>query len=473
MPKVLIILGGPEVSFDSARLLEKCPADIVVSGEGEETLREILSQKEPGKIKGITYRDDHRIITNPPRGKLNLSAIPFPYSESNIPANKIIYYESSRGCPSSCGYCLSHGEKPVRFLPTERVFADLDFFIKLRVTQVKFTDRTFNCDKKRANQIWNYIMDNDNGYTNFHFEVSANYIDDFESSCLTRAPSGLFQFEIGIQSTNPETLKLINRDMELPNAIENIKKLTSHKNIHIHLDLIAGLPLEGYERFKESFNTVYGLNPDMLQLGFLKLLKGSALREKATELGIVYNDAPPYEVLYTNDISYDEIKNLKSIEAMLDMLYNSGNFKKSLKYVQGFFDSPFGFFEAFSQHWKSQGFHRVSKSLPTVYEIFYLFAKPFCDARVLANYIKFDWYSSGNQKNLPLVFHESIEEDPKNVDAFYKSTGESKRYPIKKFDFNAATDDLTPFPVYMLFKYIGKPRPGSQKKYVDVRVLYG
>jgi radical SAM superfamily enzyme YgiQ (UPF0313 family) len=467
---VTVILGGPEVSFDGAKILGEYPADIIVSGEGEETLREILSGAELAEIKGITYKTDaNEIITNPPRQKLDLSAVPFFYNENNLPENKIIYYESSRGCPFSCGYCLSHNEKPVRFLPLARVFNDLDFFIKNRVTQVKFTDRTFNCDAKRALQIWQYLIENDNGCTNFHFEVSADLLNDESIKQLKKAKDGLFQFEIGIQSTNPETLKLTNRTANTAAAIENIKKLKTCDNIHIHLDLIAGLPAEGYKRFKESFNTVYAQYPDMLQLGFLKLIKGSQLRENADEYGIVYNETPPYEVLSTNAITYEELKNLKSVEQAVDLLYNSGNFKKSLKYVQGFFASPFDFYEAFSQYWRKNGFHRASQGLPILYEIFCTFSQPFCDAKILTNYIKFDWYGSGNQKTFPLPLYEATEENPETINALYKATSKSKRFPIKKFDFDVESND--PQPVYLLFEHIGKPRPGSQKKYVAVQKL--
>ncbi|MCL2605279.1 MAG: B12-binding domain-containing radical SAM protein [Defluviitaleaceae bacterium] len=479
-PKIKIILGGPEVSFDASQLLAECPADIIVEGEGEETLREILSQTDLNEVKGITFKDGGgHVITNPPRKKLSLSDIPFPYVNHvtpsaeyrtpyvpNLPANKIIYYESSRGCPSSCGYCLSHNEKPVRFLPLERVFDDLDFFIGQRVTQVKFTDRTFNYDKKRAFKIWEYLIANDNGYTNFHFEVSSDMLEDDAFGLFRQAPDGLFQFEIGIQSTHPETLRLINRQTQTESAIEKIKKLKSFENIHIHLDLIAGLPAEGYMRFAQSFNDVHALEPDMLQLGFLKLLKGSRLRSDADKYGIVYNESPPYEVLYTNHISYDELATLKSIEQMLDMLYNSGNFKTTLPYVQSFFDSPFRFYEAFAAYWKSRGLHRSSRSLAAVYEAFAVFAQPFGDTRVLANRLKYDWYMSGNQKSLPLPLCAELEEDPKVISELYKSTGASKRFPMKRFDgFLFGTLHT----VYVLFEYIGKPRPGSQKKYVRTR----
>jgi radical SAM superfamily enzyme YgiQ (UPF0313 family) len=459
IPDVTVILGGPEVSYDAEQVLEQTPADIVVLGEGEETLRQILTDKPLCMIKGIIYRNENnQIITNPLREKLFVSDIPFPYNEENLPQNKIIYYESSRGCPFSCGYCLSFNEKPVRFLPLRRVFADLDFFIKHRVTQVKFTDRTFNCDKNRALLIWKYLIDNDNGYTNFHFELAADLLDDEILTELSNAPDGLFQFEIGIQSTHAETLKAINRNM-LPNRVtENIKKIKTHENIHIHLDLIAGLPAESYERFKESFDTVYDLSPDMLQLGFLKLLKGSTLRENAIKHGIVYNDHPPYEVLSTHDITYGELKNLKQIEKMVDLLYNSGNFTNTLSYIRPFFPSPFYFYESFAMYWQTQGFHRSSQNLYAVYEILAAFLEPFCDKDILANHLKYDWYNNGNQKNFPLPLCAFLEEDPKIINDLYKSTQKSKRYPIKKFTH--------PYHGYILFEYIGKPRPGSQKKYV-------
>jgi len=470
-PGTIIILGGPEVSFDAAQLFGECPADIIVEGEGEETLSEILSETDLYEVSGITYRDNEgRIITNPPRKKINLSDIPFPYGDKSLPENKIIYYESSRGCSSSCGYCLSHNDKPVRFLPLERVFSDLDFFIKQYVTQVKFTDRTFNCDKKRALHIWEYLISNDNGYTNFHFEVSADMLNGDALTLLKHAPEGLFQFEIGIQSTNPETLRAINRQTDSESVIKILGKLKALDNIHVHLDLIAGLPEEGYKRFAQSFNDVYALAPDMLQLGFLKMLKGSRLRADADQYGIVYNDEPPYEVLYTNHISYDELKILKSIEKMLDMLYNSRGFMNTLSYVQGLFDSPFAFLEAFAAYWVSCGYQRASQSLTTVFKILYTFLSPFCDDRILINRLKYDWYISGNQKKFPLSPCEAIRENMENINRIYKETGASKRFPIAGFDFNVITGE--PRAVYILFEHIDKPRPGSQTKNIRTQTFF-
>jgi len=475
LPQVKIILGGPEVSFDAADLLTHCPADIIVTGEGEEVLREILSGHALSQIKGVTYRaETGEVRANPPHRKLDLAVFPFPYNADNLPENKIIYYESARGCPFSCAFCLSHNEKPVRFVPLARVFADMDFFLTRRVAQVKFTDRTFNCDPDRALRIWRYINDNDNGHTNFHFEVAATLLDAAALELLGNAPDALFQFEIGIQSTHPQTLESINRDIHTRQAIDNINKLASRGNIHIHLDLIAGLPGEGYERFQESFNAVYCLAPDMLQLGFLKLLKGSRLREKAGDFGILYNDAPPYEVLCTRDISYDGLKSLKAIEQAVDTLYNSGNFKQSLKYVQGFFATPFALYEAFSRHWKSRGYHRASQSLPSVFKIFHAFAQPHGDANVLANLLKFDWYAAGNTKNLPWL-DAPTREDADKINSLYKESNTSRRLPIVKFDFDpTAEPEAIPRetePTYILFRYTGKPRPGSQKKYGEICFL--
>jgi len=481
MPDVIIIMGGPEVSFDAAVLLEKCSADIIVSGEGEETLCELLSHfktisynanvnnatTQLSKIKGITYRgQEGGIVTNLPREKLDLSFIPFPYNEKNIPENKIIYYESSRGCPFSCGYCLSRNEKPVRFLSLERVFSDLDFFITHKVSQVKFIDRTFNCDKDRALQIWKYIIDNDNGYTNFHFEISAEFLDDLAFNELKRVCEGLFQFEIGIQTTNIKTLETINRNSTISKLIENMEKLKSCKNIHVHLDLIAGLPDEGYQSFKESFNAVYALEPDMLQLGFLKLLKGSELREKSEEYGIAYDSCPPYEVLFTSNISFKEMDDLKTIENLVGLFYNSGNFKKSLKYIIRFFKDSFDFYEKFGFYWKENGYHKASQSLSTMFEILYEFSHSFCDEKILANLLKFDWYMGGNQKNPPFWLDKADNEDLEIINSLYKNAGMSKRFPIKKFDFDVEAEELEPHPVYVLFEYIGKLRPGSQKKSV-------
>ncbi|MCL2189613.1 MAG: B12-binding domain-containing radical SAM protein [Defluviitaleaceae bacterium] len=474
LPNTQIILGGPEVSFNAADVLQKCPADIVVVGEGEETLREILSGQALATVRGIVYRTEKgEIYTNPPREKSPMENLAFPYNIGNLPQNKIIYYEASRGCPFSCGYCLSHNEKPVRFLPLPRVLEELQFFLNRCVNQVKFTDRTFNCDRKRAMQIWQFLIENDNQHTNFHFEIAADLLDKDAIRLLRNAPEGLFQFEIGVQSTHEETLKHIQRDTNTQAAMLNIQALKECPTIHIHLDLIAGLPAESYETFARSFNAVYALMPDMLQLGFLKLLKGVALRENAEAHGIVYNDAPPYEVLYTRHISYQALTRLKAVESALDMLYNSGNFKQTLRYVQTFYATPFHFYEAFARYWQHNGYHRMSQSLATVCKIFTDFAQPMCNEKIFNNLLKFDWYAAGNQKNPPWL-DAPTKEDFEIINTLYKRGNTSKRCPIVKFDFDpreGACGNAPAVPVYLQFDPPVKPRLGAQIKNVNVTVV--
>ena len=476
LPSTLIILGGPEVSYDAEALLKSIPADIIVRGEGEETLNEILNENPLASIIGITYRNElGNICSTSPREKLNPHDMVFPYSDDNLPENKIIYYESSRGCPFSCGYCLSYNEKPVRLISLPQVKKSLDFFLTHRVKQVKFIDRTFNCDRNRAVDIWQYLIDNDNGFTNFHFEIAPHLLDESAFQCLTQAPEGLFQFEMGIQSTHEETLTIIQRETNTAMAIANIYRLGTLPTMHQHLDLIAGLPNESYAQFAQSFNAVFALKPDMLQLGFLKLLKGSDLRKNAENLGIIYHHAPPYEVLETPHMDYASLTRLKAIESALDKLYNSGHFKQSVPYIISFFSSPFHFFESFADFWKSNNYHHVSQSLVTMYEIFAQFALPLCNEWVLANLLKYDWHAAGNQKSLPIALLSPLEENAEQIAALYKSTNTSRRFPIKKFTLNPLSDERA-MPTnnevfHILFEPAGKKRPGAQNKTTRVTVL--
>ncbi len=287
--------------------------------------------------------------------------------------NKILYYEASRGCPYSCQYCLSALEKGLRFLNEDRVKSDLKFFLENNVKQVKFVDRTFNCNKKYAIMIWEYLIENDNGITNFHFEISADILDDSMINVLKKARLGLFQFEIGVQSTNDSTLSEIKRKTNLQKLFEKVKIVKELKNIHQHLDLIAGLPNESYENFKSSFNDVFNIYPEQFQLGFLKLLRGSGLRINAEKYGIVFKEKAPYEVLYTKDISYNEMCNLKGIEELVEIYYNSGKAINTLKYAINFFANPFDFFEAFNFYWLENDFEKVSHNKMKLYEIIYNF----------------------------------------------------------------------------------------------------
>ncbi|MBR2062791.1 MAG: cobalamin-dependent protein, partial [Anaerotignum sp.] len=308
MPNCMIGFGGPEVSYESENFLQENPAvDLVMRGEGELVFTKLLEYWDNGifadlsEIGSLTYRQNGEIRSTVQEEPLDLALLPFPYEAdfSDI-QNQIIYYESSRGCPYQCGYCLSSVEQGVRFVPLEKVLPDLQKFLDARVPQVKFIDRTFNCKKSHAMAIWKYLHEHDNGVTNFHFEITADIIDQEAIDYLKQVRKGLFQFEIGVQSTNPHTIKAINRNVDFEKLAGIVKQIKAGENIHQHLDLIAGLPYEDYESFGHSFNDVYDLEPEQLQLGFLKVLKGSLMHEKAAEHGIVYKNHAPYEVLYTN-----------------------------------------------------------------------------------------------------------------------------------------------------------------------------
>ena len=361
LPDVILWLGGPEVSYDAADVLRRLPeVDGVMMGEGEKTFAELLMHynkssrnqtKELAEIPGITYRRFSDVIQTEEIGEnewrpvMNLSDVPFVYHNMKDFENKIIYYESSRGCPFSCSYCLSSVDKCLRFRNLELVKKELQFLIDHKVPQVKFVDRTFNCSHNHAMTIWSYIMDHDNGITNFHFEVSADLLNEEELELMSRMRPGLIQLEIGVQSTNLETIREIHRTMRFGEVARIVKRIHSFGNIHQHLDLIAGLPFEDYESFERSFNDVYALQPEQLQLGFLKVLKGSYMEEHKEEYELAAKSLPPYEVLHTKWLPYDDILRLKGIEEMVEMYYNSRQFCHSLPYIIRLYESPFAFFE--------------------------------------------------------------------------------------------------------------------------------
>ncbi|MDS1030326.1 B12-binding domain-containing radical SAM protein [Bacillota bacterium LX-D] len=381
-PKVKILLGGPEVTYDPQEILtEHLSIDYIICGEGEETFQELLNHLILGQgnledIKGLVYRLDQRITVNQPRPLIQqLDKIPFPYLENmDSLTNKIIYYESSRGCPHSCTYCLSSTIKGVRFFSLPRIKKDLQFFLDARVQQVKFVDRTFNVKKSHCLEIWQFIAAHDNGYTNFHFEITGDLLDEEELNFLSKVRPGLFQFEIGVQSTCEETMEAINRQVDLQKLSKSIKRLLATPNIHLHLDLIAGLPKEGYTTFQTSFNQVYALQPHNLQLGFLKLLKGSAIREQQQLYNYLYKSTPPYEVLQNKFISYKEILALKNIEELLELYFNSGSFQFSLEFIcTNFYQSSFRFYEDLSNYWEHNGLYSLAHSQKELYKILLTF----------------------------------------------------------------------------------------------------
>lgn len=411
LPQIQIVLGGPEVSYDSSDILMKHPViDFIIRGEGEKTFFELVQyftehKKRLEEIPGISYRKKSEILENPSREPLSLEEIPFVYDDLQLLENKIIYYETQRGCPYQCQYCLSSLEQGVRFLPKKRVASDLQFFLNHQVKQVKFVDRTFNCNREHAHFIWSYLMEHDNGITNFHMEITADLLDEETLDFLSKARPGLFQFEIGVQSTNPDTIKAIRRNTHFSLLSQRVQKIKQMGNIHQHLDLIAGLPLEDYASFQKSFNDVYALHPEQLQLGFLKLLKGSGLRRDASRFGIVSRNNAPYEVLFTKELSYAELLRLKAIEDMVETYYNSGKALHTISYLLQFFSSPFAFYEALADYWHENHHHKVQHSKIELFFLLYQFclSVPALQDKqeFLQTVLKFDLYLGDNIKSPP------------------------------------------------------------------------
>ena len=383
LPDTKIWLGGPEVSYNAREVLEKYPmAEGIMRGEGEETFAELVAYYEGRgaaeliNIQGITFRDkEKQIAETQSRQIMDLSKVPFVYGDIENFKNRIIYYETSRGCPFSCSYCLSSIDKCLRFRNLELVKKELQFFIDHEVPQVKFVDRTFNCKHDHAMAIWNYIKEHDKGITNFHFEVAADLLNEEEIELIRSLRPGLIQLEIGIQSTNKQTIKEINRSMNLEKVRDKVARIHEKGNVHQHLDLIAGLPYEDYDSFHKSFNDVYALRPQQLQLGFLKVLKGSHMQEMTGEYGIVYKEQEPYEVLGTKWLSYEDILQLKMVESMVEVYYNSGQFQNTLLCIEPLFEDAFTLYEKLGQFYEKKGYSEISHSRMRRYEILLEFVK--------------------------------------------------------------------------------------------------
>ena len=402
--------GGPEVSYDAEKFLtENSEFKGVMVGEGEETFKELAGyyvEKNPQDLKnmtGICYRDGDQIIHNGWRQIMDLSSIPFIYKDLSEFKNRIIYYESSRGCPFSCSYCLSSIDKKLRFRDTETVKKELQFFIDNKVPQVKFVDRTFNCKHDHAMAIWKYINEHDNGVTNFHFEISADLLREEELQEMSTMRPGLIQLEIGVQSTNPDTIKAIHRTMDFEKLKGIVDRIHSFGNIHQHLDLIAGLPYEDYDSFRHSFNDVYALKPQQLQLGFLKVLKGSHMMEMCREYGIVYKTQEPYEVLSTKWLDYDHVLKLKTVENMVEVYYNSGQFQNTLEYLENFFQDAFSIYERLGSFYMEKGYGDVSHTRMRRYEILLEFLEdvPEISMDQVKDQMVYDLYLRENLKSRP------------------------------------------------------------------------
>lgn len=440
-----IFLGGPEVSYETDQLMAKELAiDLVISGEGEKTFATLLTSLVKKDIlleaiEGIVYRKNHSIINNAPRIPLSMDDLPFVYEEGiSELENKIIYYESIRGCPYNCQYCLSSIEKGVRYRSLEKVKKELQFFLDQKVSQVKFVDRTFNCKKDHAISIWSFLHLHDNGTTNFHFEISADLLDDETIAFLDSVRPGLFQFEIGVQSTHEATIEAIKRKTDFPQIVNHVKCLKSSKKIHLHLDLIVGLPHEDYSTFEQSFNDVYRLKPEQLQIGFLKVLKGSGIHKQCEEYGIKYREYAPYEVLCTKDMSYLEMQKLKMIEEMVELYYNSGHYYYTVLYLEGFFDTPFKFYESLASFWENQDYHKISHSKISIATIIkdFGFSKPNIDKTFLENVIKLDWCLQEKVKKFPewLCHNETYSKETTN---FYRNDDNISQYIPQLRDYSS------------------------------------
>ncbi|NLZ49674.1 MAG: DUF4080 domain-containing protein [Clostridiales bacterium] len=420
-PNIEILYGGPEVSFDVRKFLDSVDGDYLIEGEGEETFRRFILYKLNGgsieDIPGLFYRDENGNIN----GKNNLNfldmdQLPFPYSNEYEFKNKIIYYEASRGCPFNCKYCLSSTIKGVRLRNLDLVKKELTLLMERGVSLVKFVDRTFNANRDYARKLWQFLKDADTN-TRFHFEISADLLREEDIELLRSVPKGRFQFEIGVQSTNEEVVKNINRTMNIDKLAHRVRQLRLADNIHLHLDLIAGLPGESYESFKESFNEVYSFGPHVIQLGFLKLLKGSKMKEEEKKWGMVYSPYPPYEIIRNNYISYDQLVILKKVEAVVDKYYNSQNFGNILQYIMPNFNSAFDFFLNLAEYFQSKGYFNRSISGVEYYRIFIDFYKECVgeDLNVLKDLIKYDYFRFNKRSWIPDFLDKNVSKEEEKI----------------------------------------------------------
>lgn len=453
IPKVLpgtkIWLGGPEVSFNAGEMLEKHPGLTgIICGEGEETFTELMDHYHSGtdlsEIRGIAYRKSSgNIAETPSRPVLDLSTVPFVYEHIEDFRSRIIYYESSRGCPFSCSYCLSSVDKCLRFRDLGLVKRELQFFIDHEAPQVKFVDRTFNCRHDHAMAVWKYIRDHDKGITNFHFEIAADLLNKEEIALIRSMRPGLIQLEIGIQSVNSRTISEIKRKMDLEKAERTVSQIRKNRNVHQHLDLIAGLPYEDCDSFEKSFDRVYAMRPDQLQLGFLKVLKGSLMHENTEKYGLIYQDRPPYEVLSTKWLPYSDVIRLKKIEEMVEVYYNSGQFGNTMEHAEKEFPGAFAMYSALADYYDRNALFKVSHSRTARYEILFRFLEEHMELRSdarksaagssenamieYASWLTLDLYLRDNERNRPLFLPEN-KVSPDEAAAFYKTEEQERRY---------------------------------------------
>lgn len=490
-PTIIIVFGGPEVSYQSDEVLKEHHfIDYVIFGEGEETYKALcaylfLDEGELNSLNGIAYRNE-KIILNKSRNLINnLDEVPFPYENLDGLEFRKLYYESSRGCPFNCQYCLSSTTGHVRFFSLERVKKDLMFFIDRDVEQVKFVDRTFNADPRRALEIIKFIVENDNKITNFHFEIVASLLDEETIDYLKDVRVGLFQFEIGVQSTNEDTITAIKRNVNFERIAKSVRILSSYKNIHLHLDLIAGLPFENLKSFYASFEDVYALKPEKLQLGFLKLLKGSGLRLNANEYGYVYSKQAPYEIFYNNFISYRELIDLKFVEEIVELYYNSNRFINSLDMmVKKHYNRAVDFYLEFATYWKVNGLFDQPHKLIKLYDILIKFyeEKLFNGLMIFKEVMKLDYFIN-NQKapstvfdiKEDKVFHNACYDYLKNISSREKSAKQwlkQMKFVVFKIDIKkyieSSFEEIDSNDIVLMFDYAIDYQVFYKSTYVDV-----
>lgn len=441
-PEIEILFGGPEVSYSCYNILKGLAGDYIIEGEGEETYREFILNKLQNKkihnIKGLYTKTESDILYGGKRELMSLSKIVFPYEIDENLDNKIVYYEASRGCPFNCKYCLSSTIHKVRFLDIERVKKELEYFVNKNIKLVKFVDRTFNCNSQFALNIWNYIIKLDTDCC-FHFEISANLLNAEQIDLLAKAPKGRIQFEVGVQTTNNKILKNINRQVNFIDIMEKVKEVKKYKNVKQHLDLIAGLPGEDIKSFIKSFNDVYSLEPEEIQLGFLKVLKGSPMAAEVDKWGIKYSPYPPYEILKSYDINYEELIFLKQVESVVDKYYNSGKYSSIIKYFLTYFNTPFDFYSELALFFKMKGYFRRNISALDYYKVFLDFNRELLkqENHFLNELIKFEYLRYNKKSYLPQFLERSFEKKKINeIKIKYKKINTKAnfdRYHLEEF----------------------------------------
>lgn len=459
LPNVEIILGGPEVSYKWEKFMANMPeVDALLLGEGENVLLNFLT-KEEDKVLGVVSRKNDEIVFNGIEPIIeNLDIVPFPYEDWELEdKTKIFYYESSRGCPFSCSYCLSSIDKTVRYYSLDRVKKDLKRFLDSPIKLLKFVDRTFNLRKERYMEIWKFLLENYREGITFHFEINANIFDDETLDFLEKVPKGYFQFEIGVQSINPETMVAIKRNNILDKLAHNVRRIS--RNIHLHLDLIAGLPYETYDIFKNSFNYVYNLKPEMIQLGFLKLLKGTQMYDEVEKYQYKYYSRPPYEVFSNKFISFGELVKLKNLEKMLDYYYNSEKFRYTCDFViNNNFDTPFAFFEKIADYYDKKGYLKISHKEVALFNILYDFyvENNLKDLDIFVEFLKYDYLALGKPGSYPEWLKSNKDSELHNQlikDSEFKSVREGhKNSELEEFKYNIFTNKRENINIFFNYK---------------------